>query len=386
MKILLVGDYPADPRLGSAKVYYKLREEFAALGHHCDVLLAPDIAARPADWRRRQTVLPVLAYAAIRRAFRTRGPYDVVDAASAEGLLPAMRRRTGLARGTAIVARSHGLEHLNYRRTLDDAADGLIRKGWTRRLWYPGVRLPQVAAAARLADALILLNPVDRAFAVDSGWQPPERVHLVPHGVSARFLDDVPPVDAPRGAGVLFCGSWDNVKGAPYLVRAMELLAAEGNAPRLTILGGGLPEEAVLASFAAAARPYVRVVPRADEDEVMRQYRAHDLLVSPSTYEGFGMVVVEAMSQRLPVVATPVGCAPMVIRDGDSGILMPPRDPAALAAALRRAMGDADARRRMGVRAAEAVAPLTWRATAERTLEVYRQAMERGGARRSAQG
>ena len=40
MRILLVGDYPADPRLGSAKVYYKLREEFAALGHDCDVLLA----------------------------------------------------------------------------------------------------------------------------------------------------------------------------------------------------------------------------------------------------------------------------------------------------------------------------------------------------------
>ena len=376
MRILLVGDYPADPRLGSAKVYYKLREEFAALGHACDVLLAPDITARPAEWRRRQTVLPWLADRAIRRAFRERGPYDVVDAASAEGLVLAARRRLSFAREPAIVARSHGLEHLNYRRTLDDAADGLIRKPWTRRLWYPGVRLPQVAAAARLADALIVLNPGDRDFAGEAGWQPPERVHLVPHGVSARFLADAPPADAPRGAGVLFCGSWDNVKGAPYLARAMELLAAEGEAPRLTILGPGLPEEAVLDSFAEVARPHVRVLPRADEDEVMRQYRAHDLLVSPSSYEGFGMVVVEAMSQRLPVVATPVGCAPLVIRDGDSGVLVPPRDPAALAVALRRLLADADARRRMGGRAAQSVAHLTWRATAERTLEVYRQAIE----------
>lgn len=374
MRILLVGDYPADPRLGSAKVYYKLREEFAALGHECDVLLGPDIADKPRNWRVRQTVSPWLAARAIRRALRGRAPYDVVDVASAEGMVLAARRRMGPARGPVIVSRSHGLEHLNYRRTLDDAAEGLIAKPWTRRLWYPGVRLPQVAAAARLSHALLVLNPADRDFAVQSGWKRAERVHVVPHGVSARFLGDAPPPDAPRGGGVLFCGSWDNVKGAPHLARAMALLAAEGAAPRLTILGPGLPEEAVLASFAAKARPYVRVVPRAPEDEVMRHYRAHDVLVACSTYEGFGMVVVEAMSQRLPVVATPVGCAPMVVRDGDNGVLVPPRDPGALAAALRRVMQDADLRLAMGDRAAASVAHLTWRATAERTLEVYRAA------------
>ncbi|HEX6369975.1 MAG TPA: glycosyltransferase family 4 protein [Longimicrobium sp.] len=374
MRILLVGDYPPDPMLGSAKVYYKLREEFAALGHDCDLLMAPDIAHRPASWRVRQTISPWLADRAIRRAIRRRGPYDVVDVASAEGMVLAARRRAGFGGRPAIVSRSHGLEHLNYRRTLDDAAHGLLAKPWTRRIWYPGVRLPQVAAAARLADAMIVLNPGDRAFAVDAGWKPADRVHIVPHGVSARFLADAPPPDAPRGGGVLFCGSWDNVKGAPYLARAMSLLAASGDAPRLTILGPGVAEDGVLASFDETARPLVRVVPRAPEDEVMRNYRRHDVLVACSTYEGFGMVIVEAMSQRLPVVATPVGCAPMLIRDGVNGVIVPPRDPAALAAALRRVMADADLRRAMGDRAAETVQPLTWRATAERTLEVYREA------------
>jgi len=371
MRILLAGDYPADPRLGSAKVYYKLREELAALGHDCDLLMGPRIAARPRGWRARQTVSAWLMARAVRRMEAERGPYDVIDVASAEGMLLAARRRAR-RRGAVIVGRSHGLEPLNYRRTLEDAADGLIRKPWTRRLFYPAVRLPQVAAAARLADALIVLNPADRAFAMASGWQPPERIHLVPHGVSARFLADAPPPDAPRGQGVLFCGSWDNVKGAPYLARALALMAAEGDAPRLTILGPGVPEEAVLASFGAAARPFVRVIPRAEEEVVMRHYRAHDLLVACSTYEGFGMVVVEAMSQRLPVVATPVGCAPMVVRDGENGVIVPPRDPAALAATLRRLLREGEPRRRMGERAAESVAHLTWRATAERTLEVYR--------------
>ena len=369
MRILLVGDYPADPTLGSAKVYYKLREEFAALGHDCDLLMGPDIADRPASWRVRQTVSPWLADRAIRRAVRERGPYDVVDVASAEGMVLAARRRAGLGSWPAIVSRSHGLEHLNYRRTLDDAADGLIDKPWTRRLYYPVVRLPQVAAAARLADAMIVLNPGDQRFATDAGWKPPERVHVVPHGVSARFLADAPPGAAPRGGGVLFCGSWDNVKGAPYLARAMALLAASGDAPRLTILGPGLPEDAVLASFEPQARPFVRVVPRAPEEEVMRHYREHDVLVACSTYEGFGMVVVEAMSQRLPVVATPVGCAPMLIRDGGNGVIVPPRDPAALAAALRRVMRDANLRRAMGDAAAQTVQPLTWRVRLRRRLQ-----------------
>ncbi len=373
MKILLVGDYPADPLLGSAKVYYKLGESFRELGHECDVLLRPEIGEAPDNWRVRQVVSARMTEHAIRSAIRERGPYDVVDVSSGESWLFALRRKKG--GGPAVISRSHGLEHLNYRRTLDDAADGLTSKGWTRRIYYPTVRLPQVAAAARLADALIVLNEGDRDFAVDRRWQPAKRVHVVAHGVSERFLADAPPADAPRGGGVLFCGSWDAVKGSPYLARAMAILAEAGDPPRLTILGPGLPEPAVLASFPAAARPFVRVVPRAPEDEVMRHYREHDLLVMCSTYEGFGMVVVEAMSQGLPVIATPVGCAPMVVRDGENGMMVPARDPAALADAIRRLVADAPLRRHMAERAAVSARRFTWRATAVRTLEVYRESV-----------
>lgn len=373
MKILLVGDYPADPLLGSAKVYYKLGESFRELGHECDVLLRPEIGETPDNWRVRQVVSARMTERAIRRAIRERGPYDVVDVASGEGWLFALRRKKD--GGRAVISRSHGLEHLNYQRTLDDAADGLTSKGWTRRIYYPTVRLPQVAAAARLADGLIVLNEGDRDFAVDRGWQPPDRVHVVAHGVSARFLADAPPSDAPRGEGVLFCGSWDAVKGSPYLARAMGRLAVDGDAPRLTILGPGLPESAVLESFPAVVRPFVHVIARAPEDAVMRHYREHDLLVMCSTYEGFGMVVVEAMSQGLPVIATPVGCAPVVVRDGENGMIVPARDPAALASAIRRLMADGPLRSRMAERAAAAARQFTWRATAERTLDVYRESV-----------
>src|SRR3954469_20075577 len=114
------------------------------------------------------------------------------------------------------VCRPHGLEHRNYARMLDDHEAGLRSKSALRRVWYPASRLSQVAAAARVADALILINDGDRAFATDRGWQPPEHVAVVPHGISERFISAAPP-DAPRGAGLLFCGTWDLMKGVTYV-------------------------------------------------------------------------------------------------------------------------------------------------------------------------
>ena len=132
MRILLVGDYPPDPRLGSTKVLIKLQEEFRALGHTCDLLLADGLDGAPRNPYLRQAFGPVAAWSAVRRMFKTHGRYDVVDVASAEGLWIASLGRRVLG-DAAVISRSNGLEHLNYRRVLDDAAAGLASKPWTRR-------------------------------------------------------------------------------------------------------------------------------------------------------------------------------------------------------------------------------------------------------------
>lgn len=377
MRILLVGDYPADARLGSARVYFKLQEALRAEGHACDLMLAPELGDRPRAARARWALGPWIAARAVARAFRERGPYDVVDVASAEALGVAAARAAGRLPGAAVVARSHGLEHRNYARMLEDARLGLTRKPWLRRWWYPLARLSQVAAGARTADALIVLNDADAAFAVERRWQPPARVHRVPHG-GADGAPAAPPEGA-RGGGILFCGSWDLVKGTPYLVDAFARLLARRPAT-LTVLGPGPAPAEVLAAFPAALRDAVRVLPRAPEAEVLAHFRAHDVLAHPSTFEGFGMAVVEAMSQALPVVATPVGCAPTVIRDGETGWLVPPRDAGALAAALEHALDARAEARAVGRAGWAAVRGFTWSAAAERTLEAYQAALDRARA------
>ncbi|OFW26925.1 MAG: hypothetical protein A3H97_22000 [Acidobacteria bacterium RIFCSPLOWO2_02_FULL_65_29] len=374
MRILLVGDYPRDPRLGSTKVLTKLHEEFRELGHTCDLLLSDDIGAAPRQFHLHQAFGPVAAWRAVARACKARGPYDVVDVASAEGLWIASLGRRSVG-GAAVVSRSNGLEHLNYRRMLDDAAAGLAAKPWTRRWFHPAVRLSQVSAAARAADRLLLPNDGDRAFALERKWKPAAEIDVVPHGVSARFLDSSPLPDAPRGGGILFCGTWTPVKGVTYLAEAFSRLIRSGRTVNLTVLGGAVPEGEIRSAFPSDARPFLTVRDRVPEDEVMASYRRHDVLAWPSTYEGFGMVVVEAMSQRLPVVATPVGCAASLVVPERTGLLVPARDPAALAAALDRLLADRTLAARCAETAFEQVRGMTWTRTAERTLDVYTKAI-----------
>src|SRR5206468_2450398 len=109
---------------------------FRALGNTCDILLGPDLADHPRNARLRWLVGPVLAERAIHRAFEAAGGYDVVDVAIAEGEMLGLRRKLRAYRGVALVSRSHGIEHLNFRRMLDDHDWGLIPKPWPRRIWY----------------------------------------------------------------------------------------------------------------------------------------------------------------------------------------------------------------------------------------------------------
>jgi glycosyltransferase involved in cell wall biosynthesis len=379
VRILLLGDYPRDARLGSTKVLLKLQEELQGLGHTCDLILSDELGSAPRNPYLRQALGPVAALAAVRRAFRERGPYDVVDVASAEGLWLGVARRFGAFRDTAIVSRSNGLEHLNYRRMLQDHDAGLRPKSWTRRIFHPAVRLTQVAAAARTADRLLLLNETDREFAIGRRWKNATEIDVVPHGVSSEFLNAPPDRDQVRGAGLLFCGSWTEVKGVDYLARAFSQLVSSGTPARLTILGGAVAPGAIMSAFSVEARERITVLDRLPERDVIAAYRRHDALVWPSTYEGFGMVVIEAMSQRLPVIATPVGCARALITDEVNGLLVAPRDPAALATAMRRLMTDAPLRTRLADGAFDLVRDMSWRRTADQTLAAYVRAMKGHG-------
>lgn len=368
--------------MGAAIVPRRLQPALAALGHECEVLYRDALGAWPRWERLRYAVSPWLAWRAAARAWRRHGPYDVIDAASAEGWLICLARRAGYFRGAAVVARSHGLEHIYYRGLVADHAAGWLHKPWWRRCWYPLTRLSQVALSLRLADRAIVLNRQEADWITAHDWKPPSRLDCIAHGVEPERWAAAPAPDARRGAGVLFSGAWYTGKGIGDLARAHQILVARGLAVPLTLLGPGVGapleqiEREVRASFALESQPWLTVLPRLrDPLDVDAVYRRHDLLVCPSTAEGFGMVVLEALAQRLPVVCSDaVGVAERLCH-GVNAWIVPARDSHALAEALVHLWQDPRLRQNLAERGHDWARAFTWRHAAEHTVDCYAAAL-----------
>ena len=150
--------------------------------------------------------------------------------------------------------------------------------------------VPPVAGrgAARLADRLLLLNERDRDMRSPAAGS--RRIGSTSSRMaSPTFLAADPGADAPRGEGLLFCGSWDHVKGRHYLVQAFEQLHASDPRAPLTVLGPGVPAEMVLAAFPARVRPArARRSIAGPRMSSSAPTASHDVLLWPSTYEGSG--------------------------------------------------------------------------------------------------
>jgi glycosyltransferase involved in cell wall biosynthesis len=213
--------------------------------------------------------------------------------------------------------------------------------------------------AHRLATHVTAVSDVVADTSVALGV-PRSRVTVIPNGVDAARFErgDATAVRAELGpdpgAVIGSVGCLAPRKDYATLLDALERLAAAGRAFTAVVVGDG-PERAALAARAAALAPAVRnrfVGERADIEDWLA---AFDVFVLSSREEGIPNALLEAMAAGRPCVATAVGGTPEVLRDGDTGWLVPPADPAALAAALDDALtrrGEAAAR---GARAARDV-------------------------------
>jgi glycosyltransferase involved in cell wall biosynthesis len=147
---------------------------------------------------------------------------------------------------------------------------------------------------------------------------------------------------------LLFVGRLSLEKGVTYLLEAVSLLAAEGEAVELHVVGSGsldvgLSRQAQALSIADRVR-FHGFVP---QGEALRQlYRESDLFILPSLQDQQPKVLLEAMSQSVPVIATNVGGIPSLIRDGKNGLLVPPAQPGAIAEAIRQVVSRDEMRRR----------------------------------------
>ena len=207
-----------------------------------------------------------------------------------------------------------------------------------------------------------------RAYGLDA-----EREAVVPNGIAPAFLERERDPAAAADGPLVFFGRMTRQKGVLTLADA--LLRLGEDAPRATFIGRGPMLDAVrrrLTRFGAR----VRFVPWLDASALADEVAAASVVAVPSTEESFGNAMAEAMAVGAPVISTTAGSIPEVVVHDKTGVLVPPEDPAALAAAIATLRDDPVRATALGqagrLRAAERY---TWTAVARRFVEIYDEAL-----------
>ncbi|WP_203321632.1 glycosyltransferase [Pseudoxanthomonas beigongshangi] len=213
-------------------------------------------------------------------------------------------------------------------------SDLRVRDAISRRLTRPVLH-----AARRL---LVVSEDLGRVAERDYGAHP-DRIRAIPNGCDASIFHPADRAEARRALDlpadaevVTYVGRLVPEKGLRELLAAAGALRASRPRLQLVLVGEG-PMHAELAALAVAGELPVRFAGTRPPAEVARWMCASDLVTLPSYSEGHPNVLVEALACGRPVVSTPVGGIPEVV-DAASGVLVPARDPAALAEGLREAL------------------------------------------------
>lgn len=235
-------------------------------------------------------------------------------------------------RWTGVAARSMRIPVL-YRQEIDEP----YRRGLYHRFiygWVPTLTVVNSDASRRTALA-------------SAPWLRADRVEVLPNGVDIDALESAVPLEMELpsdGLRYCFVGRWETRKGIHELAEAWPAVAAALPHAQLVIGGWGALESQFRDWLAGAPRVhwlgFVRNVPSL--------LKSVDVVVAPSHYEGFGLVVAEAMGVGVPVVSTAASSIPELVDDGVEGTLVPPRDAAALAQAMISLGSEPALRERMG--------------------------------------
>ena len=206
------------------------------------------------------------------------------------------------------------------------------------------------------------------------------KIRVIPNGVEAsRFNNGRQPQPIPTGVSedrktILYVGRIVREKGIFTLLDAFEKLRKQGKDVSLVFAGEGpLKEDLAKEVLRRKLNDRVKLAGFVDEKKLVSLYNSSDAFVLPSHYEPFGMVALEAMASRVPVVVSDVGGLSEIVEDGITGVKVPAYNPSALAEGILRVLEDRELSEQLKENAYRAVQErYRWDMIAEKTIEAYR--------------
>ncbi|MBN1892872.1 glycosyltransferase family 4 protein, partial [bacterium] len=237
-----------------------------------------------------------------------------------------------------LAARLAGIRCIVPRRGIDYP----LKNTWMYRLSYTRIAARIVANSEATKRALLKNSP----------WLSEDRIRVIYNGIDPRPFKKADPLFYRKKAGFRagdivfgFVGQLDERKGVDNLVEAFRHFGPSHPSSRLLIVGKG-PLESVLKKKCLGIGRQVFFSGYVENiEQVMKSL---DVLLLPSLWEGFGIVLIEAMAAGKPVIATRVSNIPEIVSHGRDGFLVPPRDPSAICRYMDVLYHDSGLRKRMG--------------------------------------
>ncbi len=251
-----------------------------------------------------------------------------------------------------------------------------LRRCYELWRWYGFVE-EQIRVSRKLDLVLTVSNASLRDLKREYGIEP-RAMRVVGNGINLEVFRPIPGIARRPESLIATISAQSPLKGFRYLLGAMAILKRSRPGITLTIVGRQSRGRAARIERLGLTGS-IRFAGRVEAEEISRLYARSTVAIVPSLYEGFGFPAGEAMACEVPVVSTWAGALPEVVgTDGRSGTLVRPRSSEALARAIGALLDDPAARNAMGAAGRKRVLSLfTWRSTAERTVEAYREAIER---------
>ncbi|WP_421654651.1 glycosyltransferase family 4 protein [Leptothermofonsia sp. ETS-13] len=377
MKVLFTCHYNFNINAGAAGVTWRLGQQYERLGHQVKYY-SYDSLPQPLHPLAKVALFPefVANHAA---SLERQGSLDVIDASTGDGWLWAMLNRKRQNR-PLIIARCHGLEHIEHEEYVEEVQRGNLRFSWKYPLYRGSIRLWEAAASMRYADLVLLLNRRDREYAINRLGVYSERAHIVANGIPETFLSQpFEPLAENEPIRIAQVSTYIIRKGVHYGSPALNAILNRYPNVEVSFFGTECEEKKVYADFDPGVRDRVHVIPRYAHETLPFLLKGHHIKLFPTISEGFGVALVEAMACGLAPITTATPGPLEIVQDRQDAIVIPCRDSQAIEQALNQLLTNHSYLEQLRRNAYRTAQNYSWSRVARHNLELYEKARQLRG-------